>query len=138
MAREVPFSSFTRELNVHLDTLSYNELIPPIEHDAQGNEVVPRRESFRVGSGEIYRLLEPYLSSRFNEQLRAVFPLAAYLALFQLFILVISLLNSVHSAGLSSPLFISIKYSYPLKLIIPSSSALVGADGNSFINLKES
>lgn len=87
MTRQVPFSSFTRELNVHLDTVSYNELIPPVEYDQEGNEIVSRRESIRVGTGDIYRLLQPYLSVRFIQQLRAVLPLAAYLALFQLFIL---------------------------------------------------
>lgn len=36
---------------------------------------------------DVYRLLRPYVSSRFIEQLRAVVPLALYLALFQLLIL---------------------------------------------------
>lgn len=87
MSKEVSFSSFTRELNVHLDTISYNELVPPVEYDAAGNELNTRRAAIRVGSGDIYRLLQPYLSVRFMEQLRAVLPLAAYLALFQFFIL---------------------------------------------------
>lgn len=84
---EISFSSFTRELNVHLDTISYNELIPPVEYDADGNELNTRREAIKVGAADVYRLLSPYLSVRFFEQLRAVLPLAAYLALFQLFIL---------------------------------------------------
>ncbi len=37
MTREISFSSFTRELNVHLDTVSFNELIPPVEYDEEGN-----------------------------------------------------------------------------------------------------
>ena len=80
---EIPFSSFTRELNVHLDTVSYNELIPAVEHDESGNELDTRREAIKVGSGDIYRLLQPYLSVRFFDQLRAVLPLAVYLTLFQ-------------------------------------------------------
>ena len=94
--REISFSSFTRELNVHLDTISYNELIPPVEYDADGNELSMRREAIKVGAGDVYRLLQPYFSVRFNEQLRAVLPLAAYLALFQLFIL----RESVTDAGI--------------------------------------
>lgn len=101
MSREVPFSSFTRELNVHLDTLSYNELIPPIEYDDEGNEIVSRRESIKVGAGDVYRLLEPYLSVRFMDQVRAVLPLAAYLALFQLFILRVNVEDAgIITAGL--------------------------------------
>lgn len=84
---EIPFSSFTRELNVHLDTVSYNELIPKVEYDDAGNELDTRRQAIKVGSGDIYRLLQPYLSVRFFDQLRAVLPLAVYLTLFQLFIL---------------------------------------------------
>jgi uncharacterized membrane protein (DUF2068 family) len=84
---EIPFSSFTRELNVHLDTLSYNELIPPVEYDEDGNELASQRKAFKVGGGAVYRLLEPYLSVRIMEQVRAVMPLAVYLVVFQLFIL---------------------------------------------------
>ncbi len=83
---EISFSRFTRELNVHLDTISYNELIPEVEFDENGNELSSRRDDFKVGAGDVYRLLQPYLSVRFFEQVRAVMPLAIYLALFQLFI----------------------------------------------------
>lgn len=84
---EIPFSSFTRELNVHLDTVSYNELIPPVQYDEDGNELISERAAIKVGTGDVYRLLEPYLSVRFMEQVRAVMPLAVYLVVFQLFIL---------------------------------------------------
>ncbi len=84
---EIPFNSFSRELNVHLDTISYNELVPAVEYDESGNALDTRRVAIKVGSGDIYRLLQPYLSVRFFEQLRAVLPLAVYLTLFQLFIL---------------------------------------------------
>ncbi len=84
---EISFSRFTRELNVHKDTISYNELVPEVEYDQDGNELSSRRDDFKVGAGDVYRLLQPYLSVRFFEQVRAVMPLAIYLALFQLFIL---------------------------------------------------
>ena len=94
MSKEISFSNFTRELNVNLDTLSYNELTPSIEYDEEGNEIASRRDSIKVGFGEVYRLLEPYLSVRLIEQVRAVLPLAAYLALFQLFILRVNVENN--------------------------------------------
>lgn len=84
---EVSFSSFSRELNVHRDTISYNELIPAVRRDASGRELDNRPGFIRVGGIDVYRLLRPYLSVRFNEQFRAVLPLAAYLALFQLLVL---------------------------------------------------
>ena len=101
MSKEISFSNFTRELNVNLDTLSYNELTPSIEYDEEGKEIASRRDSIKVGFGEVYRLLEPYLSVRLIEQVRAVLPLAAYLALFQLFILRVNVEDAgIITAGL--------------------------------------
>lgn len=71
---EISFSQFNRELHVHLDTISYNEL-------------TSSRAPIRVSRFDVYRLLKPYLTVRLSEQLRAVVPLAVYLALFQLLIL---------------------------------------------------
>ncbi|MDR9499853.1 MAG: DUF1538 domain-containing protein [Hydrogenovibrio sp.] len=42
---------------------------------------------FRITPMDAYRLLKPYLSERIGDQLRAVLPLALYLALFQMIIL---------------------------------------------------
>ena len=83
----VTFGSFTRELNVHQNQLSYNELVPPIEYGPDGSELPQKPNALSLGGREIYRLLQPYLSVRFMEQFKSVTPLAAYLVLFQLFIL---------------------------------------------------
>ena len=80
----IPFGSFARELNVHLDQISYNEMIPPVEYDAEGKELPHQPTNLDVSAGDIYRLLKPYLSVRFNEQFQAVTPLAVYLVLFHL------------------------------------------------------
>ena len=45
------------------------------------------RQAARLSSGEVMRVLRPYLSVRLRDQLKAVVPLAAYLALFQLVVL---------------------------------------------------
>lgn len=95
------FGRYTRELNVHLDQVSYNEMIPAIEFDEQGNEKPHKPTAIAAGSGDIYRLLKPYLSVRFNDQFRAVTPLAIYLVLFQIFILRQSIADSsIITAGL--------------------------------------
>ncbi|MEM9302893.1 MAG: DUF1538 domain-containing protein [Pseudomonadota bacterium] len=87
MPRKVRFGSFTRELNVHLDTISANRLVPPVETDADGKEIPYRPPALDIDRSAILRLLQPYLSVRFMEQFRAVTPLAVYLVLFQMFIL---------------------------------------------------
>jgi len=87
VAREISYGTFVRESNVHQDILSYNELAPPIEYDEDGNELPYHPPGLSLKPIDIYRLTKPYLSVRFNEQFRAVTPLAIYLVLFQLFIL---------------------------------------------------
>ena len=91
---ELSFSRFSRELHVHLDTISYNELSPEIRYDADGNEIAQRRRAIRVGAADVYRLLKPYLSNRMGEQVRAVVPLALYLAAFQIFVLQQSIVDA--------------------------------------------
>ena len=99
MTQEVSFNSFTRELNVHLDRISYNEMAPPVEYDEDGNEIPHVPQSLAIGPGHIYRLLRPYLSVRFFDQFSAVMPLAVYLVLFQLFILGQSIADATIIAG---------------------------------------
>ncbi len=106
MAEQIPFGSFARELNVHQDGISYNELIPEVAYDDDGNELPHRPDALLVGAGDIYRLLRPYLSVRFFDQFRAVAPLALYLVLFQLFILRESVADAwVISFGLVAVIF---------------------------------
>lgn len=87
MPREISYGSFVRELTVQQDNLSYNELVPTIELDENGEEIPYRPPSLTLKPLDIYRLTKPYLSVRFNDQFRAVTPLAVYLVIFQLFIL---------------------------------------------------
>jgi len=87
VAREISYASFVRELAVQKDILSYNELVPSIDYDENGEEKPYRPPSLTLKPLDIYRLTKPYVSVRFNDQFKAVTPLAIYLVLFQLFIL---------------------------------------------------
>jgi hypothetical protein len=80
MTRSVRFGTFVREVALNQRRVPYNELVA-------ADEGARERGRLRLGSMEIYRLIEPYVSVRFAEQARAVLPLAAYLVLFQLLIL---------------------------------------------------
>ena len=73
--KEIPLNVLARELDVHLDQISYNEMIPAIEYDAAGNELPNKPANLALGRREIYRLLRPYFTSRFSEQFKAVMPL---------------------------------------------------------------
>jgi len=104
--QHIPFDSFTRESSVNVDKISYNELIPPIKYDAEGKELPYRPDHMVVGGAAVYRLLQPYLAVRFWKQFSAVVPLAAYLLLFQIFILRQSIVDAwIICAGLMAVIF---------------------------------
>ena len=81
------FGDFQRELTAGRNELSANALNPELEWDEQGRLIPVPEMRIRLTAGEVVRLLEPYITVRFMEQVRAVVPLAAYLALFQILFL---------------------------------------------------
>jgi hypothetical protein len=66
---------------------SLNDLYPEPEADADGNLLPTAIQRPRLDRREKWTLLEPYISSRFKNQLKAVAPLAVYLALFLILVL---------------------------------------------------
>ena len=87
MAREIGFGEFVRETSIHQDSISYNELTPKPELDAEGREIPYRPEKLHLRPIDLHRLLTPYVSVRLIDQLKTVVPLGVYLVLFQLLIL---------------------------------------------------
>jgi hypothetical protein len=79
MTKLVRFGAFIRELRIQQTQVDANDLAALIEKDDS--------LAVQLRSVDVYRLIRPYLQVRFNEQMRAVFPLAIYLALFQILIL---------------------------------------------------
>jgi hypothetical protein len=101
--RKIRFGSYIREITIRQKLISYNDLAPEIRQDSDGNDIpyVPPKLTLR--NIDIYRLVQPYVSIRLYDQIKAVLPLALYLVLFQLFILRQDLTDSwVISAGLVS------------------------------------
>jgi hypothetical protein len=83
--------------------ISYNDLAPEIRQDSDGNDIPYVPPKLKLRNIDIYRLVQPYVSIRLYDQIRAVLPLALYLVLFQLFILRQDLTDSwVITAGLIS------------------------------------
>jgi hypothetical protein len=92
-----PLRHFARNLEIGMSTLRYGDLLREISlrqrevrygdiatYEAAGEE--PRRR-IELRPLDVYRLLQPYVSVRLVEQVRAVVPLALYLVLFELLIL---------------------------------------------------
>lgn len=59
------------------------------------SRIARKNEKIRLEAIDVYRILYPYINSRFKEQIRAVVPLVIYLLLFQTILLRQSIQNSV-------------------------------------------
>ena len=78
------YGTYLAKFKIRHSTISYNRLTP--KPDADGKKSL-RPNRIKVTPRYALALLRPYCGSRFMEQLRAVLPLAIYLALFQVFVL---------------------------------------------------
>ncbi|MDC3091412.1 DUF1538 domain-containing protein [Rickettsiales bacterium] len=78
------YSDYIHESEIKHRTISYN-LLTPRPSASDPDALKPKK--IKVGPIKALSLLGPYTSVRIMEQLKAVFPLAAYLFLFQLLIL---------------------------------------------------
>ena len=96
MDQEIRYGDLLDETSVRQREISYNDIAPKIALDAEGNEIPYQPPRIQFGGLDVYRLLRPYLTVRFIDQIKAVVPLAIYLVLFQLLIL----RQSVEDAGI--------------------------------------
>ena len=81
------FGDYQRLLTTASNEISLNAFMPKVERDAEGR-IIPMPETrIKLNTVEAVRLLQPYVSVRFMEQVKAVVPLALYLALFQILFL---------------------------------------------------
>ena len=87
MKNQIRFGDFVREVVVHQQQVSYNDLVPKLEKNEHGEEVAQQTGKMKLRSVDMYRILKPYVNVRLNEQIKAVVPLAVYLVLFQILIL---------------------------------------------------
>jgi hypothetical protein len=87
MTQHYRFAEYLRTTGSSRKEVHLGQLYPEPERDQAGRIVRVAPIVARISSREIIGLLQPYVSTRFMEQFKAVVPLAAYLALFQLLIL---------------------------------------------------
>ncbi|HUP55927.1 MAG TPA: DUF1538 family protein [Bdellovibrionota bacterium] len=103
MLRRFRFGDYLQEVSIRHRELSYNLLMPEPARDAEGRYVPVKPVRLKLKAVDFHRLLAPYVSVRFLEQFRAVFPLAVYLGIFQLVVLRQSIAGAASiAAGLFS------------------------------------
>jgi hypothetical protein len=76
---QLRYGDFVRESSLHYTEISYNKLAP------KDGSKPPSK--IKLSGIDIYRLISPYVSVRFMEQVSALLPLALYLVLFQILML---------------------------------------------------
>ena len=81
------FGDYQRLLTAVSNEISLNAITPKIERDAEGRIIPVPETRIKLNTVEAVRLLQPYVSVRFMQQVKAVVPLALYLALFQILFL---------------------------------------------------
>ena len=84
---QIRFSDYLSAHRAVKSEVSANLLTTVPELDADGKPIPVELEPMRFTAPEVLRLIQPYVSTRFMDQVKAVVPLALYLALFQLLIL---------------------------------------------------
>ncbi|NKB80523.1 MAG: DUF1538 domain-containing protein [Nitrospirales bacterium] len=87
MAEHFRFGDYQHELGYGHDEVSFNALTPKLQRDLEGRLIPYQPTPIKLMSKEVFKLLQPYVSVRFMEQVKSVIPLALYLALFQILIL---------------------------------------------------
>lgn len=122
----IRFGEFASEVSVRQSQISYKDLAPKIQRDANGKPIPYKPPKLKVTFKDASRILKPYISVRLMEQVQAVFPLGAYLMLFQLFILRQAVVESlVITGGLLSVILGLMFYMEGLKLgIMPFGEAI--------------
>ena len=81
------FGDYQRLLTAGRNQISLNAFNPELERDAGGKLIPCPPRRVKLNTAEALRLLQPYVSVRFMDQVKAVVPLALYLALFQILFL---------------------------------------------------
>lgn len=89
------FSEYLKEISLQQKKISYSHLMPKVSKDDTGQEIPYVPVKLDLKAMDIYRLLQPYVGVRFMEQVKAVAPLAVYMALFQWLVLNQTVQNSI-------------------------------------------
>lgn len=87
MAKHVSLAEVVRAGHAERNAVSFNLVAPGPERDAEGRPIPVTAQPVGMTGVEKLGFIQPYVTVRFMEQVKAVVPLALYLALFKLLIL---------------------------------------------------
>ena len=101
MARRntIRFGDYIQAMSIDSQKIPFQELMPEPLFDRHGKAHPQPVPKMKLGGGDVLKILQPYLSTRFIDQARAVVPLALYLALFQYLVLQTPVMDASIIAG---------------------------------------
>lgn len=82
--QKIRYGKLIRHISLHQNTVSFNDFASMQQTFLKKSR---KRKQSSLRAVDIYRLLTPYISIRFIEQIKVVFPLAVYLIVFQILVL---------------------------------------------------
>ena len=87
LINKIRYGDYFREASIQQNVISYDDLVPALQYDGEGNGLPYRAAKIQLRPFDAYRIIMPYTKVRIAEQLKAVLPLALYLVFFQILIL---------------------------------------------------
>ncbi len=125
--KTIRFGDYIQAMSIDSQKIPYQELMPEPLFDRHGNEHPQPVTKMKLGGGDIFKILQPYLSTRFIDQARAVVPLAIYLALFQYLVLQTPVMDaSIISGGLFAVMIGLMMFMEGLKLGLMPFGEIIG------------
>ena len=125
--KTIRFGDYIQAMSIDSKKIPYQELMPEPLFDRHGNEHPQPVPKMKLGGGDIFKILQPYLSTRFIDQARAVVPLAIYLALFQYLVLQTPVMDaSIISGGLFAVMIGLMMFMEGLKLGLMPFGEIIG------------
>ena len=125
--KTIRFGDYIQAMSIDSQKIPYQELMPEPLFDRHGNEHPQPVPKMKLGGGDIFKILQPYLSTRFIDQARAVVPLAIYLALFQYLVLRTPVMDaSIISGGLFAVMIGLMMFMEGLKLGLMPFGEIIG------------
>ncbi len=125
--KTIRFGDYIQAMSIDSQKIPYQELMPEPLFDRHGNEHPQPVPKMKLGGSDIFKILQPYLSTRFIDQARAVVPLAIYLALFQYLVLQTPVMDaSIISGGLFAVMIGLMMFMEGLKLGLMPFGEIIG------------
>jgi hypothetical protein len=61
LSKEIRYGDYFREASVESNVISYNDLVPSLQQDSEGNPLPYRASKIQLRAFDAYRIIMPYI-----------------------------------------------------------------------------